>query len=115
MGPLLIVMVGLSSHAAMMFEDTPSMDFNPMRDVWFPLDLSNAASFNGMMAHSAAHLAYLRGERHSIEVLKYKSEAVSQVNRWLQNENTALSDHTFAAVVRLLTFEVCCPMTSRTP
>ncbi|KAL1965840.1 hypothetical protein VTN77DRAFT_5161 [Rasamsonia byssochlamydoides] len=95
----------LSTHAAMMFEQSPTTDFNPMRDVWFPLDLSNAASFNGMLAHSAAHLAYLRGEKHSMEVLKYKAEAVSLVNRWLQNEETALSDHTFAAVVRLLTFE----------
>lgn len=90
----------------MMFEQSPTVDFNPMRDVWFPLDLSNAASFNGMLAHSAAHLAYLRGEKHSMEVLKYKVEAVSLVNKWLRDESTMLSDHTFAAVVRLLTFEV---------
>lgn len=80
-----------------------------MRDVWFPLDLSNAASFYGMMAHAAAHLAYLRGEKNSVEVLKFKSEATSLVNRWLSNSATRLSDHTFAAVVRLLTFEVWKP------
>ncbi|KAL1989037.1 hypothetical protein VTN96DRAFT_5800 [Rasamsonia emersonii] len=104
---VLLTRLGLSTHAAMMFEQSPTVDFNPMRDVWFPLDLSNAASFNGMLAHSAAHLAYLRGEKHSMEVLKYKVEAVSLVNKWLQDESTMLSDHTFAAVVRLLTFEVC--------
>ncbi|PCG90038.1 Protein of unknown function DUF3468 [Penicillium occitanis (nom. inval.)] len=99
----------LTSHAAMMFDtDTPSslnLNFNPMRDVWFPLDLSNAASFYGIMAHSAAHLAYLHGQEDAVEVLKYKSEAVSLINRWMQDEKTALDDATFAAVVRLLTFE----------
>lgn len=89
-----------------MFDNSPSVEFNPMRDVWFPLDLSNAASFYGMMAHAAAHLAYLRGEKNSVEVLKFKSEATSLVNRWLSNSATMLSDHTFAAVVRLMTFEV---------
>lgn len=101
---------GLTSHAAMVYDtDTPSslsLTFNPMRDVWFPLDLSNAASFYGIMAHAAAHLAYLRGQKYAAEVLKYKSEAVSLVNQWMQDEKTALADATFAAVVRLLTFEV---------
>ncbi|EEA18698.1 hypothetical protein TMatcc_010764 [Talaromyces marneffei ATCC 18224] len=99
----------LTSHAAMMFDtDTPSslnLNFNPMRDVWFPLDLSNAASFYGMMAHAAAHLAYLHGQKDAVEVLKYKSEAVSLINHWMQDEKTALGDATFAAVVRLLSFE----------
>lgn len=83
-----------------------NINFNPMRDVWFPLDLSNAASFYGIMAHSAAHLAYLQGQKDAVEVLRYKSEAVSLINQWMQNEKTALDDATFAAVVRLLTFEV---------
>ncbi|EED13434.1 hypothetical protein TSTA_059210 [Talaromyces stipitatus ATCC 10500] len=99
----------LTSHSAMVFDtETPSalnISFNPMRDVWFPLDLSNAASFYGIMAHSAAHLAYLHGQKHAVEVLKYKSEAVSLINQWMQDEKTALEDATFAAVVRLLTFE----------
>ena len=86
---------GLTSHAAMMFDtDTPSslnLNFNPMRDVWFPLDLSNAASFYGIMAHSAAHLAYLHGQKDAVEVLKYKSEAVSLINCWMQDEKTAFS------------------------
>lgn len=90
----------------MMFEESPSIDFNPMRDVWFPLDLSNAASFYGMLAHAAAHLSYLRGQKHAVEVLKYKAEAVSLINKWMTDQEMALSDTTFAAVVRLLTFEV---------
>lgn len=108
--------IGITTHATMMFEEMPTSDFNPMRDVWFPLDLSNAACFNVIMAHSAAHLAYFydgtattRGT-NSFEALKYKSEALEILNQWLNDPMRALSNDTFAAVVRLLTFEVrACP------
>ncbi|GMG04757.1 unnamed protein product [Aspergillus oryzae var. brunneus] len=87
--------------------------FNPMKDVWFPLDLSNAASFYGIMAHSAAHLAHLyagmnpsRGTS-STDALKYKSEAVRILSTWMADPEKSLSNDAFAAVIRLLTFEVC--------
>jgi hypothetical protein len=106
-------MVGISTHAAMMFEDLSVTEFNPMKDVWFPLDLSNASSFNCVMAHSAAHLYHLyagtpaqRGSKSS-DALKYKIEAVRILRSWLVDPNKELSDDSFAAVVRLLTFEVC--------
>ncbi|KAJ9138402.1 Tachykinin family protein [Pleurostoma richardsiae] len=95
----------LSTHAAMMFEELPTATFNPMRDVWFPLDLSNAASFNAIMAHAAAHLARLHGIKTSDEVLKYKAEAVRIVRLWMDDPGRALNDEVFAAVIRLLTFE----------
>ncbi|KAJ6789464.1 hypothetical protein PWT90_00265 [Aphanocladium album] len=95
----------LSKYAAMMFEDLPSSTFNPMRDVWFPLDLSNAASFNAVMAHSAAHLAHMQGIRDSEEALKFKMEAVRIVTMWMSDSKRALSDDAFAAVLRLLTYE----------
>ncbi|OAA75116.1 tachykinin family protein [Akanthomyces lecanii RCEF 1005] len=95
----------LSKYAAMMFEDLPSSTFNPMRDVWFPLDLSNAASFNAVMAHSAAHLAHVQGIRDSEEALKFKMEAVRIVTLWMSDSERALSDDAFAAVLRLLTYE----------
>lgn len=97
----------------MMFDEMPTPAFNPMRDVWFPLDLSNAACFNVIMAHSAAHLAYFyegttssRGT-NSYQALKYKSEAIEILNQWLNDPVQSLSNNTFATVVRLLTFEVC--------
>lgn len=96
----------------MMFEDLDATDFNPMRDVWFPLDLSNASSFNCVMAHSAAHLASLyagsaprRGTKSS-DALMYKAEAVGILRSWIVDPNKGLSDDAFAAVIRLLTFEV---------
>lgn len=97
---------GLSTYATMMFEQLPAATFNPMRDVWFPLDLSNAASFKAVMAHSAAHLAGLRGIKASKEALKFKSEAVRIVRQWMSDPILSLSDDVFAAVLRLLTYEV---------
>ena len=96
----------------MMFENMPAPIFNPMRDVWFPLDLSNPASFNAIMAHSAAHLAHYYGGMtptrgtNSSEALKFKADAVKILTQWVNNPETALSNDAFAAVVRLLTFEV---------
>lgn len=96
----------------MMFEEMDMLQFNPMKDVWFPLDLSNAASFNCIMAHSAAHLAHLYAGTSpgtpttSLDAARYKAEAVRIISEWISDPEKALSNHAFAAVVRLLTFEV---------
>ncbi|EFX01755.1 peroxisomal catalase [Grosmannia clavigera kw1407] len=95
----------LCIYATMMFEQPPADAFNPMRDVWFPLDLSNAASFNAIMAHSAAHLARLNGIKFSREAFRYKAEALRIVRLWMQDPARTLSDEVFAAVLRLLTYE----------
>ncbi|KAJ5778586.1 hypothetical protein N7520_001832 [Penicillium odoratum] len=101
----------IGTHAAMMFENLEVTEFNPMKDVWFPLDLSNASSFNCIMAHSAAHLYHLyagtppRRGSESSDALKYKIEAVRILRLWLSDPEKELSDDAFAAVVRLLTFE----------
>jgi hypothetical protein len=93
----------------MMFDELPTNSFNPMRDVWVPLDLSNAASFNAVMAHSAAHLAGLQGIKHSKEALNYKAKAVGIVMKWMRDASSSFSDELLAAVVRLLTYEVRSP------
>ncbi|PHH64642.1 hypothetical protein CDD82_1748 [Ophiocordyceps australis] len=95
----------LITYSAMMFENMPMSLFNPMRDVWFPLDLSNAASFNAILAHAAAHLARMRGRKSSSDALKFKREAIRIVNQWINMPDRALSDDVFAAVLRLLTYE----------
>ncbi|KAJ2986149.1 hypothetical protein NUW58_g5165 [Xylaria curta] len=94
----------LSTFAGMMFSIHRST-FNPMRDVWFPLDLSNAASFNAIMAHSAAHLARLQGFPVSNEAVRFKVEAVGIVQFWARDPALALGDDTIAAILRLLSFE----------
>ncbi len=90
----------------MMFDQLPMDTFNPMRDVWFPLDLSNAASFNIIMAHSAAHLARMQGMKTSGVALRYKTEAVRILSTWMTQNSDAASDDIIAAVLRLLTYEV---------
>ena len=90
----------------MMFDRVPVDKFNPMRDVWCPLDLSNAASFNVIMAHSAAHLARMQGMKASAAALRYKTEAVRILATWMTRKSDAASDDIIAAVLRLLTYEV---------
>ncbi|RYC62750.1 hypothetical protein CHU98_g3477 [Xylaria longipes] len=95
----------ISTFAGMMFNMHASV-FNPMRDVWFPLDLSNAASFNAIMAHSAAHLSRMQGFPVSNEAVRFKVEAVGIVQSWARDPTLALSDDTIAAILRLLSFEI---------
>lgn len=99
------IRVGLSIYATMMF-DTADQGFNPLREVWVPIDFSNAAAFHGMLAHSAAHQAALRDENGSSAAIEHKLEALRLVNTWLQDPLLAISDDAFSAVWRLLTFEV---------
>ncbi|KAF5672840.1 tachykinin family [Fusarium circinatum] len=94
-----------SAHAAMMFGPSPDGVFSPMRDVWLPLDLSNPASFNALMALSAAHLSRMQGFSQSEVALEFKSEAVRIVQLWMQDPERAVSDDVLAAIIRLLTYE----------
>lgn len=94
-------------HAEEVHSHLETETFSPFRDIWMPLDLSNIASFNGIMAHAAAHLSQIRYKDISPEALSYKTETIELVNRWIGNPMTAFKDETFAAVLRLLSFEVC--------
>ncbi|KAI7764903.1 hypothetical protein LZL87_005616 [Fusarium oxysporum] len=94
-----------SAHAAMMFGPSPDGAFSPMRDVWLPLDLSNPASFNALMALSAAHLSRMQGFSQSEVALEFKSEAVRIVQLWMQDPERAVSDDVLASILRLLTYE----------
>ena len=64
------------------------------------------------MAHSAAHLAHQYGGTtpncgtKSWEALRFKADAVNILTQWVNDPQMALSNDAFAAVVRLLTFEV---------
>lgn len=100
------IVIGLCVYSEMLADGQATRRFSPVRDIWLPLDLSNPASFYGLLAHSAAHLAHLYGERDSAEPLRYNAQAVSILNLWVNDPDRALSDDTFAAVLRLLIFEV---------
>ncbi|KAF4120843.1 hypothetical protein GMORB2_2847 [Geosmithia morbida] len=96
----------LVMYSTMIFDRLETAYFNPIRDVWLPMDLSNAASFNAIMAHSAAHLAHMRGSRNRRTALKYKTEAIRMVAEWMSDPKLCMSDNIIAAVLRLLTYEV---------
>ncbi|CAM1509733.1 Fc.00g000680.m01.CDS01 [Cosmosporella sp. VM-42] len=57
------------------------------------------------MAHSAAHLARMRGFTQSREALKVKVEAVRIIKHWMNDPELALGDDVLAALLRLLTYE----------
>jgi hypothetical protein len=77
-----------------------------MNDVWFNLDLSSPASFHGMLAYAASYSAYIRGVQDCPLVIRHKIQAITMANERLSNPSEALSDESFAAVLRLLALEV---------
>ncbi|KAI2710107.1 transcriptional regulator family: Fungal Specific TF [Penicillium roqueforti] len=95
----------LSMHAHIIHSGLQARTFTPFTEIWMPLDLSNAASFNGILAHAAADLMRFEGGRSNPELLKYKTEAIETINKWLGDTVNAITDDVFAGVVRLLTFE----------
>lgn len=77
-----------------------------MRDLYIPIDLSQVASVHGILAHSASHLAFLHRQRSSVQAITHKMAAIRLVNEYLGDPVKAISDETFSAVLRLLTYEV---------
>ncbi|XWX00045.1 hypothetical protein V2A60_008061 [Cordyceps javanica] len=92
-------------YAAMTFDSSSKAKFNPLRDVFFPLDLSNAASFNAVMAQSAAHLARMQGRLRSTEALQFKAEAIRILSVWMADDKLATSDDVLGAISRILAYE----------
>lgn len=100
--------LGLGMHADFIYSGLRSQSISPFRDIWIPIDLSNAASFNGILAHAAADLNGRREDEDKSEILKFKTEAIGTINLWLKSSTSAIKDKVVAGVVRLLTFEVRC-------
>ncbi|GLB04504.1 hypothetical protein AtubIFM57258_010472 [Aspergillus tubingensis] len=96
----------LDLHASFGPGLSQSTGFDPVRDVWLPLDLSNSASFCALMAHAAAHVAHRQGQTKSIESEKFRTLAVGIIAKWLADERRSTQDDTITAIARLLMFEV---------
>ncbi|KAJ5989678.1 hypothetical protein N7481_004888 [Penicillium waksmanii] len=96
----------LGMHAELIHSGLKSQTFSPFKDIWIPLDLSNAASFNEILAHAAADLNGRREDEDKSDILKFKTEAIGTINLWLSTSTNAIKDEVIAGVVRLLTFEV---------
>ncbi|KAM3511226.1 hypothetical protein MY11210_005095 [Beauveria gryllotalpidicola] len=107
-----LIMHWLTMYATMTFGDGLKAKFNPLRDVFFPLDLSNAAAFNAVMAQSAAHLARMQARMRLTEALQFKAEAIRILSEWMADEKMALSDDVLAAISRILAYEVIFPKRS---
>jgi hypothetical protein len=94
-------------HAEEVHSHLGTAKYSPFRDVWMPLDLSNLASFNAIMAHAAAYLSKVQNKESNADILRLKLEAIRLVRKWLSDPTTSFKDEVFAAVLRLFTFEVC--------
>ncbi|KAH8602107.1 hypothetical protein B0O99DRAFT_735571 [Bisporella sp. PMI_857] len=80
--------------------------FDQIKDLYAPVNLSHVASVHGVLAHSACHLAYLRQDRSlSVQGITHKMAAIHLVNQALNEPMKAVSDETFSAVIKLLSFE----------
>jgi len=102
--------VGAKTYAYEAFGQPTDPTFDPIKDLYIPVDLAYVASVHGILAHSASHLAYLRQERSlSIQAIGHKMNAIRLVNRALNDPMKAISDETFSAVMKLVTYEVGFP------
>ncbi|KAK9242245.1 hypothetical protein V1506DRAFT_548196 [Lipomyces tetrasporus] len=85
---------------------------NPMAEVWIPDAFSNEASFQGMLAYAAAHMAHLRRQGGGAEYTIYKIEAIRCIQKLLNDATAALSDSAVSAILRQISIEVrslsCC-------
>ncbi|OOQ86551.1 hypothetical protein PEBR_20798 [Penicillium brasilianum] len=95
----------LAMHAEEIHSNLGTATISPFRDIWMPLDLSNPASFNAILAHAAAHISETQNKESNSEILRFKIEAIELVNKWLGDPTTSFKDEVFAAVLRLFTFE----------
>jgi hypothetical protein len=96
----------VNTYAVQAFGKPTDPSFNPMRDLYIPVDLSQEADTHAVLAHSASHVADLRGERNSIKAITHKMATIHLVNEYLNDPVKAVSNEAFSAVLRLLTFEV---------
>ncbi|RDH26601.1 hypothetical protein BDQ94DRAFT_177396 [Aspergillus welwitschiae] len=85
----------LDLHASFGPKLSHSTGFDPVRDVWLPLDLSNSASFCALMAHAAAHVAHLQGQANTIQSEKFRMLAVGIIAKWLADERSTQDETIF--------------------
>ncbi|CZR56053.1 uncharacterized protein PAC_05941 [Phialocephala subalpina] len=78
---------------------------NP-KDKWFSYAITDPALFHVTMLHAVMHHALVHGEEGGEEeALALKSEAISLVNRKLEDPVEGISDVTIAVVANLVQFE----------
>ncbi|KAH8668128.1 hypothetical protein BGZ60DRAFT_43924 [Tricladium varicosporioides] len=95
----------VNSYAPQAFGKPIDPVFNPMKHLYTPIDLSHEAAVHAILAHTASHIACVRGERTSNTAISHKMAAIHLVNTYLNDPVKSVSDETFSAVLRLLTYE----------
>jgi hypothetical protein len=100
-------LIGVHTYAHIAYGVPTDPVFDPIRNLYVAIDLSQPAFVHATLAHSASHMAWLRQERsNSIQAITHKMAAIQMINQSLDDPVKAISDETFSAVCRILTFEV---------
>jgi hypothetical protein len=99
--------VGIHTYARQAFGVPTDPVFDPIQNLYVAVDLAQPGAVHASLAHSASHIAYLRGEQESsIQAITHKMAAIQLINQALDDPVKAISDENFSAICRLLTFEV---------
>jgi hypothetical protein len=87
----------------------PLGPFDPMKNVFLPLVISNPLLVQAALVQSATHLAALYSWDPTAVGSVYRSETVRMLNERLKSPSKAVTDDTIAAVISLATNAVSHP------
>ncbi|KZF20166.1 hypothetical protein L228DRAFT_284902 [Xylona heveae TC161] len=82
--------------------DDRHANFQPFRDIWFPLALSDGAAFHQLLSNSALHITSLRPidrQREAFEALSHHAVALMCVQNRLADPTVAISDGIIASII----------------
>ncbi|KAL9605776.1 MAG: hypothetical protein Q9179_001052 [Wetmoreana sp. 5 TL-2023] len=100
----------LSHYLSEMAVDIPELDHpgqkGSLRSIWFPMVIADRATLDVVVLTAATHYVMVGRTQCSPEVLyKLKDEAMSSINRALQNSEVAVSDQLIGAVAKMAAYE----------
>lgn len=90
--------------------DIPELDHpgakGSLRSLWFPMVISEQATLNVVILTAAFHYVSINGQQCKPEVLyKMKQDAITAINRGLQDPALATSDQLIGAVAKMAAYE----------
>ncbi|KAL8728625.1 MAG: hypothetical protein Q9166_005278 [cf. Caloplaca sp. 2 TL-2023] len=100
----------LSHYLTEMAVDIPELDHpgakGALRRIWFPMVVAEQATLNVVILTAAFHYLSVNQFQCSPEVLyKLKQDAISSINRGLQDPHLATSDQLIGAVAKMAAYE----------
>lgn len=77
-----------------------------LRSRWFPLIMTESASFLVIVLIAASHYASINNSpSHAVDLLKLKHETLASINRGMKDQQSMLSDQLIGAVAKMASYE----------